>query len=105
MNRRHAAPVGQRDRRKRDLLLASQLARAQAVGAFDELAVRTDAVAYRVMQVRAWLGSPLAWIVAGAFGTLVLRLPLRGGRAAQLLRWGWLAWRAWRNPGRSLPVR
>jgi len=89
-----AARALPRRQRKHNLLLASQLARGQVVGAFDDLAGRADAVAYRVLQVRAWLSSPLAWMVGGVAVTLAMRVTLRrGGRTLRLLRWGWLAWR------------
>jgi hypothetical protein len=90
-------PAPQRSRRKQDLLLASQLARGQAIGAFDELAARADGVAQRVAQARAWLSSPQARTVAVAAGALVLAMALRRVRALRLLRWGWLALGLWRS--------
>ena len=102
MTPRSAGPTLQRNRRKQDLLLASQLARGQAVGAFDELAGRADAVAYCVARIRTWLSSPLAWTAGSAAGALVLAVALRRVRAARLLRWGWLAWRLWRSVGPAL---
>ncbi|MDE2367328.1 MAG: hypothetical protein KGN16_00015 [Burkholderiales bacterium] len=99
-------PVEQRDRRKQQLLLASRLARVQAAGAFDELAGSTDAIANRAMQVRAWLGSPVAWIIGTAIGGLLLRLTRSTGqRPSRQLRWGWAAWQLWRRYGAALGVR
>ena len=85
----------QRDLRKEDLLLASQLARGQVLAAVAELGEGADAVADRVQQLRRWLSSP--WVLAaGAAGALVLGVALRRVRALSVLRWGWLLWRLWR---------
>jgi hypothetical protein len=103
MTGRAPDPV-QRSRRKEDLLLASQLARGQTIGAFDELAQRADAVADRVVRIRAWLSSPLALTAGSAAGALVLGVALRRVRAARLLRWGVLGWRMWRSAGPALAL-
>jgi hypothetical protein len=102
MTQRAPDPTLQRSRRKQDLLLASQLARDQAAGAFDELADRADGVALRVAQVRAWLSSPQARTVATIAGALVLTVALRGVRALRLLRWSWLAIGLWRSAAPAL---
>ena len=97
MTMQGAGPALRRSQRKQDLLLASQLARGQAVGAFNELAGRADAVVHRVQQLRAWFSSPLVWMAGSALGTVALRAGLRRrGRTLRLVRWGWLAWRVWR---------
>jgi len=83
--------------RKQDLLLASELARGQAVLAFDEVAGRADAVALRLLTLRAWLASPAVWAAGSATGALVLGVALRRVRLLRLLRWGWVAHRLWRG--------
>lgn len=85
----------QRSLRKQDLLLASQLARGQAVGAFDELAGRADALALRVVRVRLWLSDPRVWVAGSAVGSLLFAAVLRRAPARRGLRWGRWAWRAW----------
>ncbi len=100
---RHASDATlQRSRRKQDLLLASQLARGQVVGAFDELADRADLIAYRVVRIRVWLSSPLVLTVGSAVGALVLGVALRRVRAVRMLRWSWRAWRLWRSAAPAL---
>lgn len=97
MNPGAVDPTQQREQRKQSLLLASQLARGQAVVAIDELAVRADAVAFRIVRVHAWLSSPLFWTAGSALGGIVLAVTLRRVRIVRLLRWGWLGWRFWRS--------
>jgi hypothetical protein len=106
MTRRGAPPARSLTRRRRDLLLASGLARNQALGAFEELAEQADTVADQVVSLRRWLSNPLVWTAASASGAfllgIVLRRPPAAGRAprtgmASVLRWGWLAWRLWRS--------
>lgn len=87
----------QRNPRKSDLLLASQLARGQALGAFDELTDRADAVADRVARVGRWLSNPLLWTAGSIAGVLVLRVALRRFPNGRVLRWAGLAWRIWRS--------
>jgi hypothetical protein len=88
-----------RDLHKQDLLLASRLARGQALGAFDELADRADRVAARVAGARAWLSSPLGLVAGSMFGVVALTLAPRRLRGVRLMRWGLLAWRLWRITG------
>lgn len=83
--------------RRQDVLLASQLARAQVLGAFNEIAERADLLAYRVASVRIWLSNPLVWAAGSAAGALVLSVALRRSPGARVLRWIWLVWRLWRN--------
>jgi hypothetical protein len=86
-----------RERRKRDLLLASELARGQAAAALEQVGSRVDRVAYGAIRLRAWAVQPPVWIAGGALALFVL-LRLRSLRA---LRWGLLGLRAWRV-GRSI---
>lgn len=88
-----------REQRKQNLLLASRLARTQAVLAIDEIGGRMDAVAHGVQRVRLWLSDPRVWVAAGATTGLVAVLALRRLRAFRLMRWGWAAWRTWRIAG------
>jgi hypothetical protein len=104
-------PARQRALRKQDLLLASQLARGQAMAAFDELGERADTLALRVARVRLWLSDPQLWLAGSAAGGLVLAIALRRTPARRWLRWGfraWRVWRAWRMWGewrRAQPLR
>lgn len=93
---------GQRDQRKQDLLLASQLARGQVIASVNDLSGRADRVARRVLQVRLWLSSPLGLAAGGAAAALVLGVARRRARSLRLLRWGWLAWRLWRGAAPAL---
>jgi hypothetical protein len=104
MRPRGAGLALQRDRRKQDLLLASQLARGQVVGAFDELADRADVVVDRVVRVRMWLSNPLAWTAGSVAGALMLGVALRRVRGGGVLRWAWLAWKFWRSAGPVLAL-
>ena len=105
--RPHAVdPVQQRQLRKQDLLMASELARGQTLVAFNALAQRADAVAERVAQARQWLSRPEALAAGAAVVSLVFGVFLRRAHRQQepsrwrsLLRWGWLAWRLWRSAG------
>lgn len=85
-----------RAQRKQDLLLASAAVRTQALADASALAGRADAVATRLLQVRAVLAHPAVPLAAAMLGTGVARLLLRSGRRRPWLRWAWLAWRAWR---------
>jgi hypothetical protein len=85
-----------REVRKRNLVLASQLARGQVVLAFDQIGQRADSAAHAVVRVRAALTNPAVWAAGSAVGALALRIALRRARPLALLRWGFLAWRAWR---------
>lgn len=96
MTQRAPATRLQRSERRQNLLLASRLARGQALGAFDELADRADSVAARIASARAWLASPLGLAVGSALGVVALTLVPRRVRGLRLARWGLLAWRVWR---------
>lgn len=87
---------------KQDLLLASRLARGQALGAFDELADQADRVAVRVARARAWLSSPLGLAAGSVAGVVLLTLAPRRLRGVRLMRWGLLAWRLWRITGPAM---
>jgi len=99
---RPALTTLQRDQRKRNLLLASRLARGQAAVAFNELARRADAVAYQVARVREWVARGLTWSVGSAVGSFVLALSLRRVRAVRLLSWVWPVWRLWRSAAAAM---
>lgn len=99
-----AAPSHARRRRKHDVLLASQLARNAAAGAFDELALHADRVAEKVLRLRAWLVDPGLRRIGGLAGIALLGLAWHRGRARPLWRWGLLAWRLWRFVARAAPV-
>ena len=86
----------QREQRKQNLLLASRLARGQAVIAIDELGRRADAVAATVVRVRDWVTSPLVWTVGSTVGALLLTIKSRRVRRVGLLSWVLPAWRVWR---------
>lgn len=86
-----------RERRKRDLLLASELARGQAVAALGQVGPRVDRVARGAIRLHAWAAQPPVWMAGGALALFVL-LRLRSLRA---LRWGLLGVRAW-QAGRSI---
>jgi hypothetical protein len=88
-----------RAQRKENLLLASRLARTQAVLAVDEIGGRLDAVAHGVERARQWLSDPRVWVAAGAATGLMAVVATRRLRAPWLMRWGWAAWRAWRVAG------
>jgi hypothetical protein len=97
MTRRDPDPALRRSRRKQDLLLASGLARGQAVGAFDEIADRADRFADRVLRVGTWLSSPTAAAAGAATASLLLAVVLRRVRIVRMLRWAWLARSLWRS--------
>ena len=87
--------------RKDDLLLASALARGQAIGSFNELAVRADVIVARIAKLRQWLSNPLLWLVGGAAAVAATALSPRRAQALRVagsaLRWGLLAWRLGRS--------
>jgi hypothetical protein len=97
MTQRAPNPTPRRSLRKQDLLLASALARGQVVSSFDQLGERADGVADRIALFRNWLASPLALAAGSAAAAVVLGVALRRVPAAQVVRWGWLAWRLWRG--------
>lgn len=86
----------ERSRRKQDLLLASGLARQQAMVAIDQISLRADVVVGSYRQVRAWMAVPPIGAVAGLGSALAAVLALRRVRGVGLLRWGLLGWRVWR---------
>jgi hypothetical protein len=90
-----ALTPAQRSRRKQDLLLASALARTQALGAIDLIGERADGVVQRARQWQAWLSNPRLWVIASAAGSAVGLAALARLRGLRLLRWGLLGWRVW----------
>jgi len=94
---RPALTLLQRDQRKLNLLLASRLARGQAMIALDELGGRADSVADSVARVREWLSSPLVWTLGSAVGALLLSIRKRRAGGVGLLSLVWPAWRVWRS--------
>lgn len=99
-----AAGTGlRRSRRKQDLLLASRLARGQAVLAFDELAGGADRLVLAALRLRLWLSNPLVLSAGGAAVGVLAVAALRRVRLLRVLRalrWGWLAWRLWHGAQR-----
>lgn len=93
MKRRPALTPLQRGQRKQNLLLASRLARGQAVIALDELGGRADAVADGVARLRDWASNPLVLTVGSAVGALLLTFNKRRARRVGLLSWALPAWR------------
>lgn len=96
MTRRPALTPLQRGQRKENLLLASRLARGQAVIAVDELGGRADAVADSVDRLCEWASNPLVLTVGSAVGALLLVLNRRRVRPMGLLSWVLPAWRVGR---------
>ncbi len=97
------APV-ERSRRKQDLLLASSLARQQAMVAIDQISHRADVVVGSYQQIRAWMAVPHVGAVAGLGASVATLLALRRVRGVGLLRWGLLGWRVWKLTRELLPV-
>lgn len=93
----------QRTRRKQDLLLASALARHQAMIAIDQISLRADRLVAGFRQVRAWVSVPKVGTVASAAASMAALLALRQVRIFRLLRWGVLSWRVWKLAAGSLP--
>lgn len=96
--RRIPTDPARRAQRKADLLLASQLLRGQAVIAVDDLGRRADQWGRRWLWLQAQLADP--WVrAAGALGAAFMAGAgqQRRGRWMRALRWGVLAWRAWRR--------
>ncbi len=85
----------QRAERKENLLLASALLRGQVQQDLQVLGGHADRVARPVMVVKRWLSDPLV-LAAVSSGTAFFAASRRG-RALGLLRWAWLAWRAWQR--------
>lgn len=94
----------QRQRRKQDLLLASALARHQAVLAIDQIGQRADVLVGGYRQVRAWMAVPQVGTVAGLAASMTALLALRHVRMFRLLRWGLLGWRAGKLVAGFLPA-
>jgi len=85
-----------RERRKADLLLASELLRGQAALAVDDLGGRADGWALRVQAWRNLLSSPVVVAAAGLGAALFAGAGVqRRGKLWRGLRWAWLAWRLW----------
>ncbi len=95
----------QRTRRKQDLLLASTLARHQAMIAIDQIGDRTDRLVGAYRQARAWLSMPKVGAVASVAASLAALVALRHVRIIKLLRWGVLSWRVWKLAVGVLPGR
>ena len=93
MTRRPALTPLQRGQRKQNLLLASRLARGQAVMAVDELGRRADAVADGVARLRERASNPLVLTAGSAVATLWLMINKRRARPRSLLGWVLPAWR------------
>lgn len=98
-----------RDRRKQDLLLASELLRLQAAGAVDELGSRAEQVQARLGGVATLWRRPTVRVAAAVVAALWLGRSLRGSAANEAdakarpaadrtrwMRWGLAGWRAWR---------
>lgn len=85
----------QRAERKENLLMASALLRVQMQQDLQVLGEQADRVARPVMVVKRWLSDPLV-LAAVSSGTAFFAASRRG-RALGLLRWAWLAWRAWQR--------
>ena len=97
MTHRAAPTQVQREQRKQSLLLASRLARGQAVIALGELGGRADAVADGMARVRERVSSPLVWALGSAVGAFLLTVKRDRTRGVGLLSWIWPAWRVWRS--------
>lgn len=96
MTSQAAMTPAQRLRRKQDLLLASALARHQAMVAINQISHQADVVVGGFRQVRAWMSVPQVGTVASVGASVAALLALRHVRTFRLLRWGLLAWRAWK---------
>lgn len=88
-----AAERARRQRRKQDLLLASALARGQAVVAIDQIGQRADGLILGYRQLRSWIALPQAGAVGGVLASVAAMVALRRLRVFRLLRWGLLGWR------------
>ena len=103
MKTRPPLTPAQRTRRKQDLLLASSLARHQAMLAINQISQRADRVVGIYRQVRAWMAVPQVGAGASLAASLAALLALRKVRTFKLLRWGQLGWRVWRLAAGLLP--
>ena len=86
----------ERSRRKHDLLLASALARDQAMVAIDQISHRADRLVGGYRQLRAWMSVPKVGTVASVAASVAALMALRHVRTFRLLRWGMLSWRVWK---------
>ncbi len=93
MKARPLLTPAQRSRRKQDLLLASALARNQALVAIGQIGQRVDLVVGSYRQVRAWMSVPAVSTATGVAASVAALLALRRVRSFRLLRWGVLSWR------------
>jgi hypothetical protein len=93
----------QRARRKQDLLLASTLARNQALVAIGQIGQRADVLVGGYRQLRTWMALPQVSAAAGALSSMVALMALRRLRSFRLLRWGWMGWRTWKLATGLLP--
>ena len=103
MKTRPPLTPAQRARRKQDLLLASSMARRQALLAINQISQRADRVVGIYHQVRAWMVVPQVATGASLAASLAALLALRKVRSFRLLRWGQLGWRVWRLAAGLLP--
>lgn len=103
MKGRPAMTPAQRARRKQDLLLASALARNQAMVAINQISRQADVVVGSYRQVRAWMAVPQVGTVASVGASVAALLALRHVRIFRLVRWGFLAWRVWKLGAGFLP--
>ena len=99
MNTRPPLTPAHRTRRKQDLLLASALARHQAMLAVAQIGQRADLLVGSYRQVRAWMSVPQVGAAAGVLSSMAALLALRRVRGFRLLRWGLLGWRALKLAG------
>jgi hypothetical protein len=101
-----------REQRKQDLLMASKLLRLHAAGAADELSATAARVQSRVNGVVTLWNQPSVRLAAAAVAALWLGRSLRQPAAqasisgaqpradrVRWMRWGIVAWRAWRLAG------
>jgi hypothetical protein len=88
-----ATSPARRERRKQDLLLASALARHQAIVAIDQMSPRVDSVANVYLQLRRWVLTPQVLPVAGVLASTAALVALRRVRKIQLVQWGLVGWR------------
>lgn len=103
MTTRPPLTPAQRSRRKQDLLLASALARHQAMVAIDQISHRADKLVGAYRQVQAWVSVPKVGTVADVAASMAAFLALRHVRTIRLLRWGVLSWRVWKLAAGLLP--
>ena len=103
MTSRLPLTLAERLRRKHDLLLASALARDQAVVAIDQISHRADRLVGGYRQLRAWMSVPKVGTVASVAASVAALMALRHVRSFRLLRWGMLSWRAWKLVAGFLP--